>query len=208
MVEHVLALGSTLLPWLMFLCLFLPNYKVKCNSVQDGEDKICSLICNILRTGTVFPLFSKFDLWEPQRETDFWRFFYSFWGWKVREGWMQFIWEEQSKWQLKNPKCLKINSGYWHLSNTELLKRDKNVHQQLFDFPESPPFYEGKPCLCLPAMLIMMLSALHSRLKWWFVLYSWKKQIKKSKYRVGDQSFVLLDMDWGFCIVRITGFLF
>lgn len=31
------------------------------------------------------------------------------------------------------------NSGYWHLSNTELLKRDKNVDQNLFDFTESPP---------------------------------------------------------------------
>lgn len=57
---------------------------------------------------------------------------------------MQFIKEEQSKWQQKTPECLKMNSSYWQLSNTELLERDKNVHQQLFDFPESPPFYEGK----------------------------------------------------------------
>lgn len=39
------------------------------------------------------------------------------------------------------------------------------------------------------------------------IVFLKKNQMKKSKYCVGDQSFVLLDTIWGFYTVRITGFI-
>lgn len=47
---------------------------------------------------------------------------------------------------------LYVNSGYWHLSNTELLKKGKNVDQQLFGFIETALFIKAKLssiCWCI-----------------------------------------------------------
>lgn len=55
-----------------------------------------------------------------------------------------------------------VNSDYWHLSNTELLKRDKNVDQQVFDLTETHPFLEGQNLpLFASDLVIMTLSVLY-----------------------------------------------